>query len=314
MRIGILCNNRIALPAMNQLLHAGLVTGVGIPANAKEIHHLTQQQCNYNNLAVKQFTRKDFSTHLENWLAEIRPDVVLVKTFPYLIPAHCIDLPRYGFINFHYAPLPGWRGSNPLFWMIRNRATTGAVTVHQMNESFDEGPVLLEQPVPLLPDVNAGLYTTQLAYAGMQLTLQLLQSLTNGTLTRREQDSGSAKWWSRPSIPDLFINWSTMEAEEIRALVNACNPGLKGAVVKWKGWLFGLTDITILSVKHEGRKPGTILSISETEGLTIACRDHRVIRAEVICCEEGYYAGHRLSRFGLKKDELLDNPDPARGS
>jgi methionyl-tRNA formyltransferase len=308
MRIGILCNSRIALPALNQLLHSGLVAGVAVPAGAREIHQLVQQLCTRYKIAVKQFSRKDFTAQLEIWLKDIKPDAVLVKTFPYLIPARCINLPRHGFINFHYAPLPGWRGPNPLFWMIRNRETAGAVTAHRMNESFDEGPLLLEQPVPLSPGVNAGLYTTQLAYAGLQLTLQLLQGLAGGTLVPRAQDHTTAKWWKRPVATDLFINWQLMSADEILALVNACNPAMKGAVVKWKGWIFGLTDITIPGNNHNGSKPGTVLSINETEGLTIACRDNRIIKAEVVYCEEGYYAGHRLSLFGLKAHELLEDP------
>jgi methionyl-tRNA formyltransferase len=306
MRIAILCNDRIALPAMDQLFSAGLVVGVGTPARAKEMLPLVKQRCDAYRIPFRSFIKKDFDTALEEWLRSLNPDLVLVKTFPYLISARCISIPSKGFINFHYAPLPEWRGSNPVFWMIRNGESKGGITVHQMNESFDEGPVLLEHPVPISPDVNVGMYYTQLAYAGVQATFDLLQQLYKGTLTPKEQNAANARWYGRPSVTDLVISWSEMNGMQIRALVNACNPWHKGAVTKWKNWMFGLTDVSISKETHNGKPPGTILSIDERNGFTIACLHDQIINAAVVYCEEGYYAGHRLSRFGLKKEDLLE--------
>ncbi|MET0461855.1 MAG: formyltransferase family protein [Chitinophagaceae bacterium] len=306
MRIVILCNDRIALPAMDQLFSAGLVAGVGVPARAQEMLLLLRQRCDAYRVPLRSFEKKDLDSSLAEWLESINPDVVLVKTFPYLISARCISIPAKGIINFHYAPLPEWRGPNPVFWMIRNGASEGAITVHQMNESFDEGPVLLKQPVPISPDVNFGMYYTQLAYAGVQATATLLQQLINGSVTPKEQNNSQAKWYDRPAAADLFINWAIMSAEQIKALVNACNPWHKGAATRWQNWMFGLTDVSISNKTHSGKPAGTILSIDEVNGFTIACLDNQVIHAAVVYCEEGYYAGYRLSRFGLKKEDLLE--------
>lgn len=306
MRIAILCNDRIALPAIEQLFSAGLIAGVGVPSRAKEMMFLVKQRCDAYRVPLRSFEKKDLESSLIDWLQTINPDLVLVKTFPYLIPARCIPIPPKGFINFHYAPLPEWRGSNPIFWMIRNGESKGGITVHQMNEAFDEGPVLLEHPMAISPDVNFGMYYTQLAFAGVQATMDLLVGFHNGTLSPKKQNNSTAKWYDRPSGADLFINWSVMNAIQIKALVNACNPWLKGAATRWKGWMFGLTDVSVDKEKHNGRIPGTILSIDETNGFTIACKDDQIIHADVVYCEEGYYAGHRLCRFGLKKEDLLE--------
>lgn len=306
MRIAILCNDRIALPAMDQLLSAGLVVGVGVPARAKEMLLLCKQRCDAYGIPLHSFVKQDLDRLLEDWLLAINPDVVLMKTFPYLIPARCINIPPKGFINFHYAPLPEWRGSNPIFWMIRNGESKGGITVHQTNELFDQGPVLLEQPVPISSDVNFGMYCTQLAFAGIQVTARLLQQLARGELTPRAQDNKTAKWYGRPAADDLLIKWSEMTGAQIRALVNACNPWQKGAVARWHNWIFGLTDVSIAEETHTGKPAGTILTIDEINGFTIACIDNQIINAAVVYCEEGYYAGYRLSRFGLKKDDRLE--------
>lgn len=305
MRIAILCNDRIALPALDQLLATGLVVAVGIPQRNQEIRLLIEKPCVQANVPIQGFHKRTVDTDLLGWLTRFRPDVVLVKTFPFLIPAEAIRMPKFGFINFHYAPLPEWRGANPLFWMIRNRATSGAVTVHEMTEVYDAGPVLLQQSVPLTPDINFGLFYTQLAYAGVHVSGMLLNGLLTGTLQKREQDHSKARWYAKPAPADLFINWATMDAVDINALVNACNPWNKGAATRWNNWLFGISNAAIVHQKGGEKLPGTVISVNAGEGFTIACKDGKAIKAEVVYCEEGFYPGHKLAAFGLQKGDQL---------
>lgn len=305
MRIAILCNDRIALPALDQLMAAGLVVAVGLPQRNHMMHTLLQSRCAQAHVPLHLFSKKNIETELSAWLVQYKPDVVLVKTFPFLIPATVIRMPKYGFINFHYAPLPEWRGANPLFWMIRNRETAGAVTVHEMTEEYDAGPVLLQQPVPLTPEINFGLFYTQLAYTGVHIAGMLLNGLHTGTLQKKEQDHAKAKWYARPAPADLLINWESMDAGEVKALVNACNPWNKGAATRWNNWLFGISDATIVPQTEKGKMPGTVISLDAGNGFTIACKDGQAIKAEVVYCEEGFYPGHKLAAFGLQKGHQL---------
>ncbi len=306
MRIAVLCNDRVALPAIDQLLHARILVATGMSAKMSETQAVVNQRCAQAKVPLRLFAKTKLKEDLLQWLDEYRPDVVLVKTFPYRIPEEVIARPKYGFINFHYAPLPQWRGPNPLFWMIRQRETTGGVTVHRMNAAFDEGPVLLQQVVPCSPGINFGLFYTQLAYAGANLTGALLYGLQNGTLQEKEQDHTQAKWYGRPQASDLFIDWKTMSADEIQSLVNACNPWNKGAATRSNGWVFGITHTSISNnTATDGVIPGTILSVDRENGFRIATTDERIIIAEVVYCEEGFYPGYCMGGFGLKKHDQL---------
>jgi methionyl-tRNA formyltransferase len=305
MRIAILCNDRIALPALDYLFSSGLIVAVGMPDRMHETQLVVRNRCHAANIPFTLFTKKDLSIDLQAWLAEYKPDVVLVKTFPFLIPADALALPKYGFINFHYAPLPAWRGANPLFWMLRNRATMGGVSVHEMTATYDTGAILLEQPLPISTTINFGIFYTQLAYVGLQLTKELIDKLQSNQLEKREQDPAKANWYSHPKPSDLFIDWQTMDAEEITALVKACNPWNKGAATKWNGWPFGITYASIGNTIKEAVAPGVILSIDPGNGFTIATKDQKTVVAEVVYCEEGFYPGYCLSAFGLQKNHWL---------
>ncbi|MDP4261967.1 MAG: formyltransferase family protein [Bacteroidota bacterium] len=306
MRIAVLCNDRVALPALDYLIGSGLVVAVAMPDRIHETQIVVKNKCVQANIPFQLFNKKNFGTAIVTWLNEYKADTVLVKTFPFLIPAEALAIPEYGFINFHYAPLPGWRGSNPLFWMLRNGAREGGVTVHEMTANYDEGAILSEQILPIAHNINFGILSTQLAYVGLQLTIDLINKLSTATLHRKEQDHSKAKWYSHPKPSDLFIDWQTMKAEEIAALVKACNPWNKGAGTRWKGWPFGITYASVTdNAAGEKASPGTILSIDSGTGFTIASKDGKVIVAEVVYCEEGFYPGYCLSAFGLQKHDQL---------
>lgn len=306
MRIAVLCNDRLALPALQQLLSQRLLVAVGISDRASETTQIIEQNVKASGTPLQKFSKETLEATLSAWLVQHQPDVVLVKTFPWKIPAALLSVPKHGFINFHYAPLPGWRGSNPLFWMIRNGIRFGGVTVHRMDGEFDTGPVLLKEQVNVAPDATFGLVTAQLAYTGLTLTGALLNGLIAGTLKEEAQDEKLAKWYGRPKSQDLFVNWKTQSAKEIRALTNACNPWNKGAGVKYKGWTFGLTSVSFSEAPvPEGTLPGTILSLDQKEGLIVACADKKAIKADIIYCQEGFFPGYRLSLFGLKSGDCL---------
>ncbi|MDF2191833.1 formyltransferase family protein [Paraflavitalea sp. CAU 1676] len=303
-RIAILCNDRLALPALAALLQAGRVAAVGMADGQQDIRPLVERMSKEAAVSCTFFSRTGFQQQLFTWLHQHHPDVVLVKTFPWKIPAAALGLPRFGFINFHYAPLPAWRGANPLFWMIRNRVAMGGITVHQMDAAFDNGPVILQVPVPIQPQVTYGILNTQLAYAGLQVAQHLLQLLDAGSIHATPQDESQACWHRKPEPADLVIDWNTMKAVEVMALVKACNPWNKGAATSWNGWTFGITEASV-HTGSPGPAPGTVTALDAAHGLLIACADGQLIRAEVVYCEEGFFTGAQLALFGLKKHERL---------
>jgi methionyl-tRNA formyltransferase len=304
-RIAVLCNDRVALPALDYLINTGLAIAVGMPERVSETQVIVSQKCKQAHIPFQTFCKKNLTESITAWLTTYQPDVVLVKTFPFLIPAAVLKIPKHGFINFHYAPLPAWRGANPLFWMLRQGEKNGAVTVHEMTAAYDEGDILAEQPVLIGHNVNFGILYSQLAHIGIQLTMQLINNLYTEKIQRKKQDHSKAQWYGHPKPADLFIDWQTMKAEQIIGLVRACNPWNKGAATRWKNWPFGITYASVASQPVIGSNPGTILSMDTQTGFTIASRDGKAIIAEVIYCEEGFYPGYCMSAFGLKKSDQL---------
>jgi methionyl-tRNA formyltransferase len=301
MKLLILCNDRLALPALSQLMQMNLVAGVGMTARPGEVQTVVSMMCSQFNVPLMLFRKRTFAEDLDRWIQQAKPDAVWVKTFPWKIPDAALTKPRLGFINFHYAPLPEYRGANPLFWMIRNGVKEGGVTVHVMTGAMDDGPILLTSKVTVHPGTTFGMMISQLGFSGAELSGKLLQLMQIGHMTGAPQDSTKAMWYNRPTPADLWIDWSTMNAEEVSRLVNACNPWNKGAPAKLNNWMMGLTYVSVVAATAPHHQaPGTILTMNETMGLSIACRDNTVIRADVVFVEEGFMPGFALAGFGIQ--------------
>lgn len=301
MKLLVLCNDRLALPALNQLIQSRLVSGIGMTERESEVQLIVRNIAGQHAVPITYFQKKTFNGDLHAWLREHNPDAVLVKTFPWKVPAGLLDVPRFGFINFHYAPLPQWSGPNPLFWMIRNRVQEAGVTVHRMEAEVDKGPVILQKKFPVSPGVTFGMLSSQLAYTGLELTGELLDAMTKNTLNYAPQDHSLSGWHKRPSPADLSIDWKNMNAEEITALVNACNPWNRGAAATLNNWMLGFTHVTPVAMSTGNALPGTILSVDEQQGLCIACKDNTAIRVDIFYTEEGFLPGWMLARFGIRE-------------
>jgi methionyl-tRNA formyltransferase len=299
MKLLILCNDRLALPALNQLLQMQLVAGVGMTARESEVHAVVRAMCDQRGIPFRQLEKRTLEQDLEAWITQAQPDAVWVKTFPWKIPGSVLGMPRYGFMNFHYAPLPEFRGANPLFWMIRDGVKETGVTVHRMTERVDEGPILANSRMPIHPDATFGMLVSGLGFGGLELSGKLLQQMQQGKLNERPQNGAPASWYKRPKSEDLWVDWNAMDAMAVKRLVNACNPWNKGAPVRLNTWMLGLTYVTAFNQQHD-KAPGTILSVDGVHGLTIACKENTVIRADVVFTEEGFMPGFALAGFGIR--------------
>ncbi|MEO9254575.1 MAG: formyltransferase family protein, partial [Tepidiformaceae bacterium] len=74
-------------------------------------------------------------------------DVLVCAGYPHRIPIRESDALRA--INVHPSPLPFGRGPAPFQRTILDGLSETAISIHQMVERFDFGPILLQVPVPV---------------------------------------------------------------------------------------------------------------------------------------------------------------------
>lgn len=305
MRLAIIISSKMGLPLLQDLVAQGAVAGVAIPRTGRADTEELAAQVQALGLPVAWLARAGLGAALTAWQAALAPTAVLVLMFPWRIPAAVLQLPPQGFLNMHFAALPGYRGPEPLFWQIRNGEAAGAVTVHRMEADFDTGPVLLAVPVPIGSRDTYGLHYGQLALAAVGVGRQLVAALRGEgpPLAAVKQVAAQARYWPRPSLADVCVRWEEPSLDLDR-LVRAVNPWNRGALALLRGQPLRLLSVTPLAGPAPG-PPGTVLVASATDGLIVACGVGEALRLDAVALDEGYFTGGQLATLGVQAGEVL---------
>ncbi len=80
------------------------------------------------------------------------PDLFIVAAYGKILPHEVITIPKYGSLNIHPSLLPKYRGPSPLQATILNGDTETGVSIIQMDEKMDHGPLLYQEKVALSGD------------------------------------------------------------------------------------------------------------------------------------------------------------------
>lgn len=86
-------------------------------------------------------------------LVGIGVDVVLSVLYDRIIGAELIHSgPRV--LNLHMGKLPEYRGMRPVNWALRNGDTTAGVTLHEVDEGIDTGPIIAQTTFMIWPEID----------------------------------------------------------------------------------------------------------------------------------------------------------------
>ena len=95
------------------------------------------------------------------WIAHLkvmyRPDLIVLAGFLQLIPAEFLQAFEGKIINLHPALLPayggkGMYGSHVHQAVLAAGETESGITIHEVNENYDEGKIIFQAPCPVFPD------------------------------------------------------------------------------------------------------------------------------------------------------------------
>lgn len=295
-KILVLCGGKFAFKALQLLAYEKFLCGIGIGKGNDRIVDAFERESEDNGMAFKFFPDKKSIASMKEWIEEIQPDYIFSISFPFLIPE---DILAYGpekFINFHPAHLPEYRGPMPIFEVLRNQEKQTAVSVHFMDSKFDEGNIIFKDIVPIDSNDTYGKLTVKLSERVAYVVLNTANMVQYANkIPNSPQEKEKAYYYEKPDFSDTYIHWKRMSAEEITALINACNPWNIGADASFQGEQVKIVSASILDEPHHGQTPGMIVSIAKDNILNVACSDDKQIAIEIISTDEGIMTSRQLN-------------------
>ncbi|EPZ14431.1 methionyl-tRNA formyltransferase [Thauera terpenica 58Eu] len=202
-------------------------------------------------------------------LVACAPDVLVVAAYGLILPPAVLELPRLGCINIHASLLPRWRGAAPIHRALEAGDSETGITIMQMDEGLDTGPMLLKRSLPILPDDTTASLHDRLAVLGGECIVEALSALQGEGLRPTPQPAEGVSYAAKIARAEAFVDWSRPAVELERAL-RAFDPfpglasTLRGTVVKF--WSAELVDPD----GEPDHPPGTVLA-ADASGVVIAC-------------------------------------------
>ena len=207
-------------------------------------------------------------------LRRLEPDLGVVVAYGHILRPEILSLPALGMINVHASLLPRHRGAAPIQQAILAGDGKTGITIMQMEEGLDSGPMLHHVTTSIGPDETAGSLATRLADLGAGALIEAL-SLLSGDLARPQpQDHARATYAPKLDREIARLVWQR-DAPALVRQIRAFDPApgawadLNGGTLK----LFGA---------HEAAgsgEPGTVLVAASR--LVIAAGSGAVAVSEV---------------------------------
>lgn len=160
-------------------------------------------------------------------LAQSLHDVDLLITigFGVILSKELLKIPSRGSINLHFSLLPRWRGAAPVQRAIEAGDHLSGVTVFQLDEGMDTGPIFVAKRFAIDSDITSDELLDELSLLGPEAIMETLALIENGNKPTA-QDSAGATLARKLTKLEGKIDW-TSSAESIHSKVRAftSNPG-----------------------------------------------------------------------------------------
>jgi methionyl-tRNA formyltransferase len=138
-------------------------------------------------------------------VGSLGPDLGLIYGSPILKP-ELFNIPQFGTLGIHHGKVPEYRGNKTTFWAIYNGEASAGVTIQKVNEGLDTGSILIEGAVP----IGSRSYQTvwrELEALGLELYIQAILAVKNGTATYRPQAGIKGRLYRNPKLKDFLVFW-----------------------------------------------------------------------------------------------------------
>jgi methionyl-tRNA formyltransferase len=297
MRIVFFGSPASALPSLRRILEAGhsvelIITQPDKPSGrGKKVTPCPVKQAALElNISTCQPVKiKQDLIALEK-IKEIQPELIVVAAYGQIIPASIIYLPRHRSVNVHFSLLPKYRGASPVQWALLNGEEKTGLTIFELNEKMDEGDILSQEEVEILPEENAAELEVRLAQIGAELLVETIARIESAE--HRKQDHSRATYAPRLKKEDGRIDWGK-NALQIERQVRAFTP--------WPSAYAFLDEKRIIILK--GKRIEDKFSPSSSPGEILELKKEGI---EICCGQRTIYLVQNLQAEGRRKMDAYD--------
>lgn len=152
-------------------------------------------------------------------IKSLQPDILLCAHFNQRISPSIYSLASQSALNIHPSVLPDLKGVDPAFYALLEGYNETGVTLHELNEDFDEGRRLAQCQYKILKSDTLLSLNLSLFRLGTQLFIdkihnkELKNSVSQGTNAKSRYDS----WPTRKQVIDMNTRRQLVSLHDIKS-------------------------------------------------------------------------------------------------
>lgn len=139
---------------------------------------------------------------INNAIKEKNIELIFSIYFDKIYMEETIGLIPHGIINFHFSPLPKYRGIAPMAMAILHGEENHGVSLHYVNKGIDRGDIIAQRHFEI-KDLNANEVFGKAIENCIILFKEQLELILSGKHKKIKQDNSQASYY-----PNKTINWS----------------------------------------------------------------------------------------------------------
>lgn len=226
----------VAVPALDALVSAGhevlaVVTRPDAPLGRKRVLTPSPVAARADQLGLTVIRAARLGEEQARQIDALGPELGVVVAYGGLVREPLLSAPAHGWINLHFSLLPAWRGAAPAQRAIMAGDAQTGITVFQLEQGLDTGPVHRARPVPIGASETAGELLERLAREGAPDVLAAIEAIGRGE--RPAPQRGEVSHAAKLTAEDGVVDW-TRPAAEVSARIRGVTPE-PGAVTSFAG-------------------------------------------------------------------------------
>lgn len=159
-----------------------------------------------NSLRLDSKKYADEAQQFQQWLANKKPDFLVVIAYGKIIPQNILDIPAFWPINVHGSILPKYRGASPIQSVFLDDEKETGITIMKMDAWLDTGDMIDIARFPIAFDWTAKDIITKMQEVGPQFLVDTLWKYGKWLLWEVKQDNAVATHCGKIEKEDGLID------------------------------------------------------------------------------------------------------------
>ncbi|MDR0676392.1 MAG: methionyl-tRNA formyltransferase, partial [Elusimicrobiota bacterium] len=268
----------IAIPFLQHLIFFENVIGVFTAPDMPAGRHMKIRESSIKKMAkmyglnvFQPYSLKD--EKVTRTIKALKPDLIVVVAYGYIIPEEIINIPTYKVINIHFSLLPKYRGAAPINWALMNGEMETGVSSFFMTKKLDAGDIIYQKKIKIFDEYNSETLSAKLVYLGLEVLNETIGLIQNFNFVPQKQNQEEVSVAPKLKKIDGKVDWNSKNTDiynRIRGLVKW--PGSYSGIYSGEELkILKLFDPKLQYIEESGNIPGEILDICKERGLLIKC-------------------------------------------